>query len=35
LDALEILSDLTSRIARLPDEKGPLVFLKVKGSSFR
>jgi hypothetical protein len=35
LDALDILSDLTSRIARLPDEKGPLVFLKVKGSPFR
>lgn len=35
LDTLDILSDLTSRIARLPDEKGPLVFLKVKGSPFR
>ena len=35
LNTLDILSDLTSRIARLPDEKGPLVFLKVKGSPFR
>jgi len=35
LNPLDVLNNLTSKIARLPNEKGPLVFLKVKGSPFR
>ena len=34
LNPLDILSNLTSRISRLPNEKGPLVFLKVKSRLF-
>ena len=34
LNSLDILSNLTSKIARLPNEKGPLVFLRVRTSSF-